>query len=431
MSSRIALVIVLYAAGCVAESDEVAVSSMVRDSAGVAIVSSVRPQWLGSTAAWTVQREAIVSIGGGNDNEYGHLIWQVTGAAVTANGAVLVLSGGRTAPRLYLFSRDGTLIRAIGGAGDGPGEFREPLHLQFRRGDTIAVWERFFGRVTSFDTAGTVVGIRHIDFSEVVRAIGAPGEKDVAVPLDDGSFIARIPLDQELPAVPTRGQWLRTPVRYSIMRVDYSTHSLGEFDDMMVGYAPGETARPVVPLFGVRSAIAAGDFNERLKIYVSTGDRNEVRQFDSTGRLAAILRLESPPPSVTDRERKLALERIGLFNNMDETAIRRREQMLETFPEQSHHPPMRSLLLDRLGYLWALEKNDGLWETVWHVFDPTGAWLGRVHIPLFRVYEIGPDYVIGSARDSLLVESVRVHALLRGVGKTAILSGNRAAPRGN
>ncbi len=50
----------------------------------------------------------------------------------------------------------------------------------------------------------------------------------------------------------------------------------------------------------------------------------------------------------------------------------------------------------------------------WLVTDADGVALARVRTPdRFEVTEIGADYVLGVGRDSLDVESVRVHALTR------------------
>jgi hypothetical protein len=50
----------------------------------------------------------------------------------------------------------------------------------------------------------------------------------------------------------------------------------------------------------------------------------------------------------------------------------------------------------------------------WSVFTPEGRWLGTARTPAgLRVTEIGADYVLGVAVDSLDVESVRLHAIVK------------------
>jgi hypothetical protein len=69
---------------------------------------------------------------------------------------------------------------------------------------------------------------------------------------------------------------------------------------------------------------------------------------------------------------------------------------------------------DALGNLWLqayqLPGHDG--PSTWLVFDTDGQWLGTVDMPAaFTVNEIGPDYVLGVARDSLDVQYVRMYRL--------------------
>ena len=54
-------------------------------------------------------------------------------------------------------------------------------------------------------------------------------------------------------------------------------------------------------------------------------------------------------------------------------------------------------------------------HTTWHVFDPTGEWLGSLHPPNgLRVLQVGRDYVLGWYRDELDVQHVVVYPLDRG-----------------
>ena len=48
------------------------------------------------------------------------------------------------------------------------------------------------------------------------------------------------------------------------------------------------------------------------------------------------------------------------------------------------------------------------------MFDPEGVWLGPVTLPgRLQIVEIGPDYVLGTTRDELGVESVVMYDLDR------------------
>ncbi|MBP6772584.1 MAG: hypothetical protein KA154_06245 [Gemmatimonadaceae bacterium] len=60
------------------------------------------------------------------------------------------LAGG-TRGTVGVFAPDGRLQFAVGRAGSGPGEFREPYALYFTRGDSVVVLDRAIRRVTVFD----------------------------------------------------------------------------------------------------------------------------------------------------------------------------------------------------------------------------------------------------------------------------------------
>ncbi|HET9065888.1 MAG TPA: hypothetical protein VFN22_08745 [Gemmatimonadales bacterium] len=64
-------------------------------------------------------------------------------------------------------------------------------------------------------------------------------------------------------------------------------------------------------------------------------------------------------------------------------------------------PPILGLLTDTRGWLWVWDGLDR-----WSVFDTGGKWLTTVHVPLYRVYEFGADYVLGVVRDADDVESI-------------------------
>ena len=65
--------------------------------------------------------------------------------------------------------------------------------------------------------------------------------------------------------------------------------------------------------------------------------------------------------------------------------------------------------------LWVGEyRRPGDTEPRWRVFSPTGAYLGLVETPeRFRIYEIGPDYILGRWSDELDVEHIRMYPLVK------------------
>ena len=79
-------------------------------------------------------------------------------------------------------------------------------------------------------------------------------------------------------------------------------------------------------------------------------------------------------------------------------------------------PVFGTLLVDDLGYLWAKNfKLPGDSTNSWAVFDSTGIWLGTVRTPdRVVVWQIGPDFVVGTLWDESDVAYVGVWELERG-----------------
>jgi hypothetical protein len=71
---------------------------------------------------------------------------------------------------------------------------------------------------------------------------------------------------------------------------------------------------------------------------------------------------------------------------------------------------------DAFGVLWVREPEHPGSEgpEQWIVFDTDGSLLGTVGMPRgFQVFQIGPDFVLGRARDDLDVEYIRLYELIR------------------
>lgn len=74
---------------------------------------------------------------------------RIESLAVDSRGRVYVVEG-RSRAAVSLLRPDGTLERHLGRAGDGPGEFREPLDVQVLHGDTLVVYDRRHYRLSVF-----------------------------------------------------------------------------------------------------------------------------------------------------------------------------------------------------------------------------------------------------------------------------------------
>jgi hypothetical protein len=403
---------VLMIAGCDGPSEGTIQRAGAASSAtavGVEVVESAHPRW-GPGDEWWVEPRPTFAFGEDPD----HPAWNVVGAGRLPDGRVAILMGGHTNPRLLLSDRGGRLVKVIGGAGRGPGEFQDPQHLLLLNGDVV-VWESHLGRITAFDTTGTVRSIRTIDPERLPASIReGGGQPDILLPLGLDRFLLAV-----VPAAPRADhfpldQWIRTPFHIFLVEQGHEARFLGAFDGRAGAVLAGEGANPAVripPLFTVNSAVASG--SEDARIVVSHGDDRGMYVYDRWGSLERVIRLDAPPPRITLEERESTLQRVAVANRMSHDAQGRFEGILARLPPQTTHPRFGQITMDALGYLWALERQDEGRTTHWNVFDREGRWLGTVPIPLTRIFEIGEDYVLGLHFDSLRVESVREHTLSR------------------
>ena len=164
------------------------------------------------------------------------------------------------------------------------------------------------------------------------------------------------------------------------------------------------------PLFGKVSHLAV----HQERIYLGAADLMQYRVYGTDGTLERIVRV--PEYDLTLTEAELQRER-ELF--LGESPSPSKRDRIAALPTPRTRPAYSHLLVDTEGSVWAAEDRGffGLvtaepWE--WEVFSPRGMWLGSVQLPgRFAVFEIGSDYVLGSARDSLGVEHVQLLRLDR------------------
>ena len=104
-------------AGC---GEGVAPVSTSRDSLGVRIVESTAPSWA-EGAGWWIEGEPVLDLAEAGSGDM-HLFLGVRDVLRTRGGHLVVADGGSQQIRVY--DTDGLFLRALGGPGEGPGEFR-------------------------------------------------------------------------------------------------------------------------------------------------------------------------------------------------------------------------------------------------------------------------------------------------------------------
>jgi hypothetical protein len=110
---------------------------------------------IGNTTAarWSIGSDPVVSIGA-DGSPHALAFDDVWWSSAPCDGVIFVADGGFRSARLSTFSADGAPLGAIGGSGDGPGEFRWITHLEAGPCDSIYAFDQSHQRLTVFTETG-------------------------------------------------------------------------------------------------------------------------------------------------------------------------------------------------------------------------------------------------------------------------------------
>jgi hypothetical protein len=392
----------LFVAACDASAP---LLSVVRDSAGVAIVENASP---GDSAAypWYTVAGPRVDIGR-VDAADGQDLFRVAGALRLADGRFVVADGGSA--ELRFFDASGTLVKRAGRDGEGPGEFRMPSWLANPVPDSIFVFDRALVRVSVFDTAG--VFVRAFPF-------GDPGYGATLIGLlPDGSFLGRPVVNLRAGANEAFPQGRQQPdiliARFNAGGSLVDTVGLfpgpERFIDVQQSGSTITSISVTTPLFGrTPDYEIIGD-----DLYAGDQAAPEIRVYGMDGALRRILRTGVATERVTESIREAKADRMteGL---QPEARADARAGLLAATTSEGTVPPYGEMIVSRTGELWVADYDDGVRPRGrWTVYAPDGRALARVALPArFVPFDIGADWILGREPDELDIEHVRLYAVV-------------------
>lgn len=365
------------------------------------------PQWR-EGEAWMVSFEPQVTVGV-VDGPAEYEFFDVVAAARRSDGDIVVADGGAREVRLY--DRDGSFVQTLGGPGAGPGEFQDPAQLVVLSGDSVLVWDNAYYRITRFDAAGELVGVRSVDFGRLMKAIDPPLYPATAKLLHNNELIVRL-IEKTGKGSPPGTFRLRSgALRVSVDLSSIDTVTFFSDIEQVSVQAPWGRWPMVPPL--ARGTLTAVDV-AGSRVCVGDQQEPEVVCFGPDGSRIA-MRWSSNPGPVTEREirawRDATMEDYGMKLSEQQIA-----EMLAQVATPTEVPHFSSIVIDRLGNVW-VERDQGNraeGRAVEHfVFDASGSPFGSVVLPPIRVLEIGEDYVLGVYHDESDVAYVQVHALVK------------------
>lgn len=390
----------LVAAACGGEAG--AARAVVRDSAGVTIVENRARAWA-EEEGWTVSEAPAVEIGV-LEGPPEYQLFRVADATRLSDGRLVVANAGTHELRFY--DPGGDFLTRAGAEGEGPGEFQDLAGVFLLPGDSILAYDWRLRRLSVFGPDGAFLR------SHALQPLEGLASPRVEGRFADGSLLVRGGSVYSMRDELSTGVSRRPTVYYGYAADGSGGDSLVSVPGPEAWVKTRDQGFMVTSLmFGRGSAQGVGGD----LFWVGTTDAYEVRAYTPAGRLVRIVRLHHEPVPVTEADVEAEVER-RLAGVEDEETRRERGARYREMQTPRTMPAYATLEVARDGHLWirrhAGPRDEG--PALWDVFEPEGSWLGTVPLPEgLRVLEIGEAYVLGSWRDELDVERVRLHRLTR------------------
>ena len=395
--------------GCVPDvHDASSASFQVRDSAGVQIVESTRPQLTGEDP-WLVGPDPELQIGELEGRE-AHQFTQVFDAARAPDGRIAV-SEGQTF-EIRVFSREGAHLGTFGGAGDGPAEFGAPPFLAVAPPDTLLVWDPVHFRLSRFALDGSL--LEQETLAPPMEALGIMRFRGGLVWQlgPGGTLLSTGPAGR-----PARGEGLRERQNRFVLigAGGEHVHDFGPQAASQSFWVETErggrgVSNPYAP------AVMAALGPEPHPVAIGGSGPWQVTLLRRDGVVARIVRAAIPRAQVTSE--LLDEERAGLGELAEGLGITlsQAEDAFARLPLPDSIPAVGAMGWDSEGRLWVGRRVGRWWEAGdYDVFGADGRWLTTVSMPpgIERIHEWGDDYMLASATDELDVPYLRVYRIRR------------------
>lgn len=389
-------------AGCSAESSgpgSPAAFDLTRvDSSGVEIVAIDRfdPDCL---PAWSLTPEPKLTIGS-IDGPPGTRLFRVVSAARLSDGRLVVANAGTS--ELRFFASDGVFLAAVGGDGDGPGEFGSLSLVAPISGDSVLAYDRRHRRATIYGPDAVPVRSRTMD----------PGFASATVldAFSDGSLLVR--RDDRDPE--TGPGSFRAEAEFLRVGPDgrSATFAVVPGDEAVLHRSSGMTAaRPA--LFGRGAFAAVTPVDSTVRAVVATSDEYGYTVYTARGPERIVRARRTPQPLSPGRFEERRDSILATSSNDRCRAFWR--ELFDRMPRHETHPAFLETMGDAFGRVWIEEvTEDDEAPRQWTVFEK-GRPVARVETPRhLQILEIGADEVIGLVRNELDTERVAIYGLTKG-----------------
>lgn len=364
-----------------------------RDSAGIVIAAT--PGWQARAALdWVVSTFPDVEIGvtsessGEEPAPPRYEFSQIGGVRQLSDGRVVVLDGGTQEVRF--FDSSGQFLNTVGGRGQGPVEFEGAALVPAFASDSLLFFDMRLRRFHFLSTDAD--GHRMVRPMTWEGARAPVGFVDPNVLVEDGMLYK--PTTTGVIELPMTYAWTNIVTGKRILVVSFTVRR--EYFVLGEGRQPGFFYQ--IPFSATPAAAVT-----RRGALITADVSSEIKEYDLSGRLRRIIRIDEPPRSVTaaDIRRYVELTDGPVYSDMP---------IPETIPAFGE-----SLLVDDEGWLWAqVYEWDPTQRPAWLVFESNGRAHGSISTPVgLDIHQIGRDFILGVWKDELDVEHVRKYRLDR------------------
>ncbi len=380
------VVLLVWLSGCGEDRSPSSATSVRRDSAGIAIVTSAAPR---SPGLYRVDSTPALDLGGTGDpaDEFSGTVI----ALELRDGRIAVANQGTSEIRFY--DAMGKPLQSVGRRGSGPGEFERITSLAAGAGDSLLVFDRGTRRLSVLAPTGEIVrsGMIELGQGKLANAVLGvlPGGRTVVSPARSGRE-------------PTTSGLVRDSADLKIVGADGSVTEVGRFPGtekvLQVETQGGKVVSVNIAAlpFGRSSWFGISD----TLVGVAPTDRYEFDLYSASGRLVRRIRRDHQPEPVTAADLAADLEMAGLPN---EDARARYRSFLKMAPIPKTKPAYDRVVPGANGELWFRDYLGPYQRTRpgrWTIFDREGAWLTTVNLPAgFEPTWIGPTQILGSWLD--------------------------------
>jgi hypothetical protein len=342
-------------------------------------------------AAWTLAATPLLHVGG--DAAPGHELDRVFGGALLPDGGLVVGNSGTG--ELRFFDRHGTLTRAAGRKGRGPGEFQAVSWLRPYRGDSLLVFDLYLQRFSVWTRAG-----------EFARSFQLPADwpaaRAVGVFPDGGIAFA---VDQQ--PDPRAAQGIAR-TEFHLVRVDPAGEhpdTVGRFagPDWLLYRRSGSFAATQPPFGRTAHTEVSGE----AMLYASS-DTGAVQVYGPGGRLVRTFQVAGTPRKLQRDEVEKALDQIS--DPAEREAIRGYRRNLAA----STAPRIEDLRVDRTGNVWIRTYSPAPGMSRWMVTTIAGEQIGSIDLPSGAVpLDIDRERILLREADEDGVQRVSVRGITR------------------